>query len=141
MKAKTIPLPDAWKDQFLRQSMRTMFELRLSQSMIEYLSATADDCHWDRHRYPGGSRPDNFVATASALFKRGLIIRKPQEQIEREQAKANEDRFHGRIDFWDAPCFYMLTPAGEALVQLFKVVGLFVESEAAISNKKRRQRS
>lgn len=140
-KPKTIPLPGAWKDQFLRQSMRTMFELRLSQSMIEYLSATADNCHWDRHKYGGISRPDNFVSTASALFKRGLIVRKSQEQIDREQSKANHDRVEGRIDFWDAPSFYMLTPAGEALVELFKVVGLFIESEAAMSNKKRSARS
>lgn len=138
-KPKTIPLPDSWKDQFIRQAMRTNFELRLSQSMIEYLSATADDCHWDRHKYPGGSRPDNFISTSSALQKRGLIERKPQDQIEREQSKANKDRDSGRIDFWDSPCFYMLTPAGAALVELFKVTGLFVESEAAMNNRKRKR--
>jgi hypothetical protein len=136
--SKTIPLPESWKEQFRQATMRTAFELRLSQPQIEYISATADDSHWDRVRETYTSRPDNFIATSTALEKKGLIVRKSQAEIDKASreyhaTKENRDQF-----FWDGPCCYRLTPAGIALVELFKVVGIFVESQSTANRRKRK---
>lgn len=138
---KTLPLPDSWKAKFQQSMMRSSFELRLSQSMIEYLSATADDAHWDRSRTRDSSRPDNFIATSTSLEKKGLIVRKCQEEIEREGRKHHADPTMTGDAFWDGPGCYNLTPAGQAIVDLFKVVGIFVETEAAINRRKRKGRA
>lgn len=135
---KAIPLPENWKDQFRQSTMRTAFELRLSQAQIEYISATADDAYWDRARETYLSRPDNFIATSTALEKKGLIVRKPQDEIEKTSRAYHADKTNDKEFFWDGPCCYRLTPAGQALVDLFKVVGIFIESQSVANRRKRR---
>jgi hypothetical protein len=134
----TIPLTPDWKSAFQQSTMRTNFEMRLSQSMIEFLSATADDAHWDRVRDSTIHKPDNWVATSTSLQKRGLIMRKPQSQIDREGQEYRAKASNNGAYFWDSPCCYMLTPAGLAMVNLFKVVGIFVETEAAMNRRKKK---
>ena len=124
-KKNTVPMPerDTWKDAFQQQTLRTDFTLRLTQSMIEFLCATADDCHWDRVRDSHVLKPDNFLGTKVALTRRGLIVAKRQRELPPiDQSK----------DFWsEFRATYELTPAGEAVVELFRVTGVFVESENA----------
>src|SRR5258708_4159895 len=79
---KTLPIIDnTWQDRFKAYSLRTGFTLQLTQAMIEFLSATADDVCWDRSLFPGQHRPDNWMATSISLWKRGLIRRKLHEEM------------------------------------------------------------
>ncbi len=111
--------------------MKTSFVLTLSKSMLEYLCATADDVRWDRGIYTHGSgMPENFIATQASLAKRGLIQRKDQTEIDTH--KYDGDRHHE----W---ALYILTPAGEKVVQLLKLAGMFVEADAALTKKHRRK--
>lgn len=127
MKKKTIPMPTTWQTDFRSTTMRTNFMLTLTQPMIEYLSATADNVRWDRTDFNSLYRPDNWIATEQALEKRGLVVRKSPEEI---AAAAG-----GRLNQF---CRYHLTPAGAAVVALLKVTGIFVEADAAIENRTRR---
>lgn len=120
-----VKLPDLWQEDFRRATFRTGFNLSLSQAMIEFLCAVADDVRWERGMYgPNIHQPDNWVATEASLTKRGLIVRKSQE----ESAKYRENGTP-----YPECCFCKLTPAGAALVQLFRVTGVFVQSDAAIN--------
>lgn len=122
-----VQLPPAWKSAFQGHAMRSSFCLALTQPMLEFLCATADGVHWDRRLYTqqwGIARPDNAIASSHALVKRGLIERLAQHQIEGHQVL--EFLFHSH---------YRLTPAGEALVALLKVSGIFVEADLAVIKK------
>ena len=140
-KTKTIPMPVNWQNDFRNQTMRTSFQLNMSQAMIQFLSATADGVQWDRWQNSTIYSPSNDIATAGALVKRGLIVRKCKDELDRETS----NRWHGgEVDGhqksingeWSC---YRLTPAGEAVVNLFKVTGIFIESDAAIIKKSRRR--
>lgn len=102
--------------------------LALSQSMVEYLSAVADGVTWDRCKYSNLYRPDSFLATQAALVKRGLIVKKTREEFTGDELQIGSG--------WEWSNF-KLTPAGEAVVQLFRVTGVFVEADAAITKKLR----
>jgi len=126
-KPPTIPISnDAWKQDFIGASMRSHFSLNLSQAMLEFLCAVADGVTWDRQLYfqSLGSQADTFLATSRALEKRGLIVRLPRGERLKEQS------------FCESSC-WELTPAGEKVVDLLKLVGLFIEADAAISKKAR----
>ena len=99
--------------------------------MIEFISAVADGCHWDRRSFAVINRPDNWVASQDALIKRGLIRRKPFAQIEQEREAAGDAYIHSEVSH----CY--LTPAGAALVELLKVTGVFVVSDAALNKRAR----
>mgnify|MGYP006969465222 CR=1 FL=1 len=126
---KTVKHPaadESWKENFSQHTFKTNFVLTLSQSMIEFLCAVAEDVMWDRTRYLSIHKPDNWIASENALIKRGLIIRKCES--EKEEYRQSE--------FMECS-LCKLTPAGEAVVQLFKVTGVFVESDNAIIKKSR----
>jgi len=131
----TIPIQnDHWKQDFRSTTFSTKFVLHLSEPMIEMICAIADGVQWDRSDFIPGM-PDNFIATQNALVKRGLIVRKLEDERRRvleKATKANAPRHEYS--------YYELTPAGDAVVNLFKVTGVFVEADAAI-NKKARKRS
>lgn len=131
-----------WQIKFQRNTNRTCFNLLLSRTMIEYLCAVAGDVYWDRHFYNTDRQhfPDNWIATERALLERGLIDEKPTVKAYRSAEKKHKKQ--GKYDYydgwhikWDEACGgsyhqkYCLTPAGAALVELFKVAGMFVEQK------------
>lgn len=135
----TVKHPETWKEDFLRQAMRTTFTLHLSQAMIEFICAVSENCRWDRGRSHNLHVPDNWIATETSLEKRGLIRRKTGEAYlanlkDFKQAYPDANEFH------DGPSFCELTPAGEKLVELFKTVGLFVATEANTNRRKHKAR-
>ena len=128
---KTIPIQnDEWKMRFASNSMRSTFCLTLTQPMLEFLCAVADQVSWDRALYfqsIGGAKPDNWSATSTALIKRGLIESKGRLE-------------HRNWTTWEEACQdtqWVLTPAGDKMVELLKVTGIFVEADAAILKKAR----
>ena len=128
--------PD-WRDAFKSSSLRCGFHLGLTRAMCEYVSAVADGVQWDRTVFGSCSvQPDNFMATARALAKRGLIQRKTQEEIDARRQERAQTSFE--LWSWNA---YVLTPAGERVVDLLKMAGLFVEADIAIEKKARAGRS
>lgn len=132
----TIKLPPDWREAFRGNTMRTSFSLNLTQPMIQFLCAVADHVHWDRALYfqsGGRACPDNFIASSSALEKRGLIY------VDDAALEGCRNRRHD--ESWEEACGqtqWRLTPAGEHIVSLFKTVGIFVEADAAIIKKARR---
>lgn len=132
-KTETIKFPSDWASAFKSKSLKTNFNLSLSQPMIEFLCAVADDVMWDRALYqPDIHRPDNWIGTGQHLEKRGLVCHVrhiPEEHRKVSDALDSDDYERGSLSF------YRLTPAGEAVVNLFKVVGIFVEADSAITKK------
>lgn len=124
----------AWKDAFRASSIRVGFGLTLTRTMAEFLSAVADDCCWDRSKYGSAQAfPDNFIATAAALVKRGLIVSKPADVREKNRCDRRPD---AELYTWSE---YATTEAGEHVVALLKLAGLFVETDAAIEKKARKK--
>jgi len=124
-------LDDCWKDKFRATAMKIGFSLNLTKPMLEFLCATADGVIWDRGLYiqqSGQSNPDSFIATGRSLEKRGLIRHKSCDDVKKSYLKPH---VYGE---WTN---YALTPAGRAVVQLVKLAGIFVESDAAINKKSR----
>lgn len=134
-----VPLnpPPDWQRSFQSSAMRTAFCLQLTQPMLELLCAIADGVTWDRHYYfPtfGAAKPDNWLASEQALTKRGLVWRVPVDQ---QPQRTLDERFErGRQGLID---YVKLTPAGEALVVLLKVTGIFAKADAAIDRDARRR--
>lgn len=133
---QTIPVMPDWKNQFRSAHTKVGFQLHLSRAMLEMLCATADDTQWDRSSFGDVFYPDNWVATERSLTKRGLVVRKTAADRGKQldaitAASIVSGEFNERS-------FIALTPAGEALVQLLKTGGLFIESDAAISKKSRK---
>lgn len=127
-KPKTIPMPDAWRQQFRSATMQSNFMLGLTQPMLAFLSATADDVEWDRGSFNDLSAPNCRIATFRSLEKRGLVVWRTPEELDRLSEQCDPKEF--------SSC--ELTPAGRAVVELLKVAGVFVESDASISKKARK---
>lgn len=106
--------PIDWADAFKSSVMRTGMVLALTQPMLRYLCATADNVYWDRAH--AQAQPDNGIITAHSLAKRGLISFKK-----------------GKTEYGQA--HYELTPAGRCVIDLLKVVGVFVEADEAIAKR------
>lgn len=107
--------------------MRGTFTLALTQPMLELLCATADGVHTDRHLYfPvfGAAKPNNYSISENSLVKRGLIERVPKHlrKIGFDEVETDHIR---------------LTPAGEALIALLRVAGIFVEADASVLKRSR----
>lgn len=120
-----VQLPPDWKMAFQGSAMKTSFCLALTQPMLEFLCATAEGVHWDRRLYSrqyGIARPDNWLASSGSLEKRGLVERLTRLEIDRTCTSVH--------DFTTS--HYRLTPAGEAVVGLLKVTGIFITSDTAI---------
>ena len=100
--------------------------------MLELLCAIADGVMSDRRLYfqSYGQAKVETGATGHALEKRGLIQDHPERDgpITTEVAKMWE---RGEQRTWQ------LTPAGEAVVALLRVAGIFVEADAAIMKRAR----
>ena len=72
----------------------------------------------------------NTSPSAGSLVKRGLIVSKPRAEIDDYlDATRNRDYDFSNWTHW------VLTPAGECVVTLLKLAGLFVEADAAIEKK------
>ena len=118
------PAPIDWREAFQTRVMRTGLALTLTQPQLEFLCAVADRVLWDRGKYyqqTGAARPDSWLATGMSVAKRGLIV----------EASPEERRRPGRGHQW------ALSPAGEALVELLKVAGVFVVADEALERKGR----
>jgi hypothetical protein len=118
----------AWRDAFRANTIRVGFSIMLTRPMCEFLSAVADDVDWDRSKFGGAQAyPDNALATAAALVKRGLILPKPGRGqpgwLERQPADLYS------FSLW------VLSPAGQCIVELLKHGGMYVEADAAIEKK------
>ena len=126
-----VQMPPDWKSSFQGHAMKTSFCLALTQPMLEFLCAVADDVRWDRglyYRQYGAAKPDNFLAAEHSLQKRGLI-----ERLSRAVTSSIPyEEFNFR-----SMC--KLTPAGVALVELLRVAGIFVEADAAVEKRTRAQ--
>lgn len=121
----------AWRDAFRAHTTRVGFSLHLTRAMAEFLSAVADGVVWDRQRYGSAVvAPNNFLATSASLVKRGLIEAKPVPERE-----ANKHRPDAEFYTWNQ---WNLTPAGELVVAMLVLTGLFVEADAAIEKRNRK---
>lgn len=137
---------EEWKERLRNFSMRIGFNITLTKTMLEFICAVADEVQWDRALYRNGqAMAENWFASELALTKRGLIQRKPKEVLEKEFEKRSADGMctDAKIASFE---FYEhnvceLTPAGKCVVELLKMAGLFVESDAAINKKSRRKRA
>lgn len=130
---KTIPLASAAQTAFKSATMRTNFCLTLSQPMIEFLCAVADDVEWDRSTYRSIHTPDNPWAPFRALEKRGLVIRKPEDE-----QRTTSEILRLPVERFCEYSHWKLTTVGAAVVDMLKVAGIFVEADAAITKKARR---
>lgn len=128
-----LPLPTAAQTAFKSATMRTSFCLSLSQPMIEFLCAVADDVEWDRSQFHTIHRPDNPWAPFRALEKRGLVIPKPDD--ERRTTSEILQMPANRLCEYS---HWKLTPIGQSVVQMLKVAGIFVEADAAITRRARK---
>lgn len=133
-KPVTIPIANTqWADHFRSYAMKQSFNLSLSQMMIEFLCAVADNVRWDRGNVCDIHRPDNWYVAEACLIKRGLVRCKrddPGQQEKWSEQMWQKDRI--------LESCVELTPAGKAVVELFKVVGIFVEADNAIIKKVRK---
>ncbi len=130
-KSKSIPIESAdWQSAFKGSVCKVGFSLNLSRLMLEYLCAISDDVRWDRPSFGGIHCPDNWYVVERCLEKRGLIRRKKDSVIDTYKHLSIEEYRHFAL------C--ELTPAGECVVQLVKISGIFLEADAAISKKSRR---
>ena len=121
------PNPELWRELFRANTTRIGFKLILTQPMLEFLSAVAAGCEWDRARYGSITIPDNFLATEHALTRRGLIVRKPPRVRRRDLENDVRNQYCD------------LTPAGKAVVAMLKAGGLFIEPLAAVERMKKRK--
>lgn len=114
--------PEDWRAAFRSSVMKTGMVLSLTQPMLEYLCAVADNVEWDRNNVRGSSaaQPCNSIATSSSLEKRGLIRR-----------KSDRDMIQKKL----GDSFYALTDAGSHVIELLKSVEVFIESDNAIERK------
>ena len=123
-----------WRDNFKSSCLAVGFRMQLTRAMCEFISAVADDVSWDRAVYGSSNAfPDNFIATSRSLTKRGLIERK--QGAEREEGMNRPSRTSYELHSWSHG---KLTPAGNAVVELLKLCGLFVEADVAVEKKARR---
>lgn len=119
-----------WQRSFQAQTFRLNFVLALTQPMIEFLSAVADGVQWNRAIYNlGNVQRNDWITTERALTKRGLVRRKLRSTTVWKDIP-DEDWASMSYNFCE------LTPAGEAVVNLLKVTGLFIESDAAATKKR-----
>lgn len=133
-KPVTIPIANTqWADHFRSYAMKQSFNLSLSQMMIEFLCAVADNVRWDRGNVCDIHRPDNWYVAEACLIKRGLIRCKRDDPGQQEKWVAQM-----RTSDTHRESCTELTPAGEAIVNLFRVVGIFVEADEAIIKKARK---
>jgi hypothetical protein len=121
--------PAAWKSNFQSATLRTSFCLSLTQPMLELFCAIADGVWWDRTGSSVLARPDSFMASSEALTKRGLIVSHAQRQEPRTREECE------RGERGELVRIFELTPAGEALVNLLRVAGMFVEADHAIERR------
>ncbi len=129
--SNVVKLTPDWRAAFQGHAMRSSFCLALTQPMLEFLCATADGVHWDRRLYYrqwGNAKPDNWIASGRSLENRGLIERLSSGDIGVLPKGLEEHHLHAH---------WRLTPAGEAVVALLKVSGIFVEQDAAIEKRSR----
>ena len=138
MKSKTLKHPavnEEWRDKFRNQSMRIGFMVSLSKSMLEFLCASADGVNWDRSLYRSIHFPDHWITAARSLEKRGLI-----RWWEEGDPPRPTEKEYGEGYFNETTCI-VLTPAGEKVVELLKLAGMFVTADAAITKKFRKKKA
>jgi hypothetical protein len=125
---------DEWKVSLRNFSMKVGFHLSLSTSMLEMLCAVSDDVKWDRALYyRERCVGENWISSQNSLVKRGLIRRKSEDEMMKE--KKRRIIMEGTTADFCQWSNYELTPAGELVVALIAMAGLFVEADAAIEKK------
>lgn len=130
MKRMTLPDTINWQANLRSSMFKIGLQLRLTQSMLEYLCAVADDVKWNRAYMKGDQQfPDNWIASENSLERRGLIIRKPRETINGVLTKRGERDYR-------TYSLYVLTPAGKLVVELAKLAGVFEEANIALERKR-----
>lgn len=134
--AKVIELDRPDQRAFRGACLRTGLYLSLTQTMLEMLCAIADDTRpnrfWDYVR--GHNKLGMGHATAEALIKRGLCTQIPEKEFMAELDRRRRDRLE---EFDDLPERYRLTECGQAVVDLLKTAGIFVESDQATYRRRR----
>lgn len=103
---RTPKIPTDWREAFRSKVMRTGFHLDMSQGQLECLCAISDAVWPDRKAMA------TAIASNEALMKRGLIVH-------------NEGTARG----------WQLTEAGQLVVDLLKLVGVFYEADQAIERR------
>lgn len=116
-------MSDDWKASFKGYAMRTNFCIGLTRTQLQFLCAVADDVMWDRWNFGSVHMPDNFIASETALTKRGLLQRKPKRALKAWN------------NVYELTHFCELTPAGKLVVELLKLTGLFIESDHAVERR------
>ncbi len=121
-------MPDeTWQGKFKGATCNVGFKLHLSRSQLEYLCATADGVGWDRHSFGDIHYPDNFIAVFHALERRGLVRAKTRDELNRDPLNP----FNGEgNNCWESSSAE-LTPAGEKVIEILKLAGIFVEADKA----------
>lgn len=138
--SKPVKLPADWQQAFKTSNIHVGLKLNLSRTMLEFLCAVADDCDWDRASFGDIHTPDSWYCTAACLEKRGLIYdRRPTEEMKSVSSHnwSNENGSKDRYER-DYRSLYGLTPAGQKVVELLKVVGIFIEHDTATRRRSRR---
>lgn len=125
-KTGVVVAPPQWQQNFKTSTIKVGFCLNLTRAMLEFLCATADDVNWDRALFGDIHYPDNWMATGNALFKRGLVERKSQDEI--GKAWINNQRASAREE---CSTYWRLTPAGLKVVELLKVTGMFIVADSS----------
>ena len=120
---QTQDLRSNWQDAFKSNTTRVRFVLSLTRPMLEFLCAASAGVYWDRRAFGGLTYPDNWIATEHGLTKRGLITRLPPQPTKNGQQ----------------PPPWSLTPAGEKVIELLKVGGLFIDAREAVDRMTKRK--
>lgn len=130
-KQSVNPFQDEWQGSFRNYSLRAGFAVHLSTSMLDFICAVADDVRWDHNLYwLQRGCPGRDLAVEKCLEKRGLIRRKSLKYFK------DKETYQGH-ELECESSNYELTPAGEAVVELIKLAGIFVEADAATRKKAR----
>lgn len=128
-----------WQLRFRNFNVKVGISLTLTKPMIEQLCAIAQDVRVDAfwaylHGTVSSQSASYHFASADSLVKRGLVIdlhAQPHLRLVPERNHATLP--DGMPDLRDNR--YQLTPAGECVVQLLKVVGLFHDADQAIARR------
>lgn len=129
MVQKALKSGDTWKIRLRSSVVKFGFNLNLSQSMLEFLCAVADDVRWDRSLCHGLHCPENWLVTSASLIKRGLVEHKPPLKLKKQ---LDDEKYK---DWGSMKSMHELTDAGKHVVELIKMAGVFEQASASIAKK------
>jgi len=120
--SEALRLPrEEWAERLRSSVLKFGFNMNLSTAMLEFLCAVSDNVRWDRNLKSSIHAPCCWLVTEAALTKKGLVVRKVKR------------------DDTDGPILLQNmcepTPAGQHVVELIKLAGIFVEHAEAAAKK------